>query len=71
VPRRRKICEDGACEVLGVVVGWYLCFKAVGVAADMVVLCVARSNGFTLIPIFWRDGTEKVSILLACQTSTS
>jgi hypothetical protein len=48
VPRRRSICEDGACEVLGVAVGWKLCFQAVGLPAVMVVLCV-RSNGLFLI----------------------
>jgi hypothetical protein len=52
VLRRRTICEDGICGISGVVVGWKLRFKAVGVAAVMVVLCVVRSNGF--------DVTEKV-----------
>ena len=42
------MCEDGACKVLGVVVGWKLCFQTVGVAAVMVVLCVG-SNGLFVI----------------------
>jgi hypothetical protein len=46
------MCEDGAFKVLGVVVGWKLCFQAVGVAAVMVVLCVG-SNG--LFVILWVD----------------
>ena len=40
-PRRRVMCMDGAYEVLGVVVGVWLCFQGVVVAAVMVVVvCV-------------------------------
>jgi hypothetical protein len=52
------MCEDGAFKVLGVVVGWKLCFQAVGVAAVMVVLCVG-SNGLFVGEELLRSGPER------------